>query len=73
VSAALPVEGFWCLARRVVQVRRQAARDRALGITRMTAQPSAQWFATAERLRQEDNKRVFASLAKRARSAAGEV
>jgi hypothetical protein len=61
----LPILGIWGLSRRVIQVRRQAARDAALGIVRMTGEPSEKWFAIAERYRLEDNARHFAAIAQR--------
>jgi hypothetical protein len=48
------IHGTWALARRVAFGIAQAKSDREMGITRMTAQPSAEWFATAEEYRQRD-------------------
>jgi len=68
----LPIYGFWNLARRVVHVRNRFALDANLGIVRMTEPPSEKWFATAERLRQEDVRRYFGSRAAKARGAVSE-
>ena len=64
---SLPAPGFWCFARRCAREQTRGGAMLADLIESRPPFPSHQWFATAQRLREEDDKRLMMSRKKQRR------
>lgn len=58
---SLPEPGFWCFARRCAREQTRGGAMLADLLESRPPFPSHEWFATAERLREEDEKRILAA------------